>query len=130
MINDPKILSQHGNVPVAESYFARMTFTAINATKGDDSGDRIVTVQSLSNGVYETHKIVEHVILAFLATQTGIKLGQAFTQYAENIENGESKYPIFAGPFTGSTTDSGEIVLMSGNYERTNIGMNGIRRFY
>jgi hypothetical protein len=106
---DPKVLNKYGDIPVEESYIARITFSVEKGTRGRTPAKRIRKIAERGKGLYRPHKLIELMIAVFLAHQVGKKMDYGpswtYSQCEETIEEGEEVHYVMAGGFEEPTSD-------------------------
>ena len=100
---NPVILEKYGDIPLEESYFARITFTVDEDTRCQKPAERVKTIEKKGQGLYRLPQEIEHMIYSFLAHQVGAPYGYGqnrltYTQCVETIkgDNG-TEYPVMSG---------------------------------
>ena len=133
---NPVILEKYGDIPLEESYFARITFTVDEDTRVQEPADRVNTIEKKGQGLYRLPQEVEHMIYSFLAHQVGAPYGYGldrvtYTQCVETIEeNDGTEYPVMSGGLEepapgapgGLSVDGDDFVIES-------CGAGGLRKF-
>jgi len=133
---NPAILKKYGDIPIEESYLARITFTVDEDTRHQKPADRVNTIEKKGQGLYRLPQEVEHMIYSFLAHQVGAPYGYGedrltYTQCVETIEdNNGTETPVMSGGLEepapgapgGLSVDGDDFVIES-------CGAGGLRKF-
>ena len=120
---DSSILARDGDVPIEESYFARLTWTVANDTRAKKPDVQIDEINKKEQGLYRLPKIIEMMIFQFLSYQEGIKSGYGndpptWSQCIETLTIGMlgvKEAPFYAGGFKKPAPDAAGGLFVSFN---------------
>jgi hypothetical protein len=131
----PGFQEVYGDIPIEESYIARITFTVDEDTRGKEPDTRVSIIHKKGQGKYRPFMGIEHMIFIFLAHQVGLKHGYGqdpwrYTQYIETLEVNGKTYPMMGGGFEEPAPGApvGLCVGYSG-YVNGDLGAGGLRKF-
>ncbi|MGD0665100.1 MAG: F-box protein [Rhabdochlamydiaceae bacterium] len=138
-------LKVYGNIPVEESYFARITFMLDADTCKKWPAERIAVIQEKGKGLYRLPKAIEHLVFMLLAPElyNGYKKTLC-TQYVETLTDAFGRaVPVIGGAFQKISGPNGSYCFAisederftlddsSGNEELLNeaVGAGAVREF-